>query len=80
MTQIRHHSKEAERLRRKGKSEGAGDPDLHDKGVDLVKHMAMAPSPNPPPSWYRDQMPTRKKKKKRTSKEEYGSPGMGYST
>lgn len=66
MAQIRHHSKEAERLRRGGgkpKAEGAGDPDLHNKGVDLVQHMKMAPGPNPPPKWYRDEMPTQKKRR-----------------
>jgi len=80
LAQIKHHSKEAERLRRQTstRDEGAGDPDLHSKGVDLLKHMDLAPGPNPPPKWYRDEMPA--KKKKRKPKEEYGSPGMGYST
>jgi len=38
MAQIKHHSREAERLRRGGKSsdEGAGDPDLHTKSVELL--------------------------------------------
>ena len=38
MAQIRHHSKQADRLRRGGKTseEGAGDPGLHTKSAELL--------------------------------------------
>ena len=36
MAQIKHHSKEAERLRKGDKGEGAGDADLHTRSAEML--------------------------------------------